>query len=160
LTKTSLRLVLGLTGLAIVLAGCSSSSIKFAPAPVAASFAPSKGGGAVDGLISEYASFYDVPEPLVRRVVEKESKFNPAARNGPYYGLMQISHATAASMGYKGPPSGLLDPRTNLTYAVKYLRGAYIVADGDHARAMRLYASGYYYDAKRKGVLREVGLGR
>ncbi len=118
--------------------------------------APQKRG--VDALISEYATAYQVPETLVRRVVHRESKFNPAARNGPYFGLMQISHNTARSMGYSGPANGLLDAETNLKYAVKYLSGAYRVADGNESQAIRFYSRGYYYDAKRKGLLEETGL--
>jgi soluble lytic murein transglycosylase-like protein len=71
---------------------------------------------------------------------------------------MQISYATAKSMGYNGSPGGLLDPETNLKYAVKYLRGAYIVGGGSQDQAVRLYARGYYYDAKRAGLLEESGL--
>ena len=73
---------------------------------------------------------------------------------------MQIRHATARGMGYEGPARGLLDAETNLRYAVKYLRGAWLVAKGDMDRAVRFYASGYYYDAKRMGLLDETGLGR
>ena len=73
---------------------------------------------------------------------------------------MQIRHETARGMGYKGTAQGLLDAETNLKYAVKYLRGAYMVADGNHDLAVRFYARGYYYDAKRKGMLDETGLGR
>ena len=94
----------------------------------------------------------------MRRVVKRESNFNPTAYNGGHYGLMQIKPATARTMGFRGEPRGLLDAETNLTYAVKYLRGAYLVADGNHDRAVRFYASGYYYDAKRKGLLKETGL--
>lgn len=112
----------------------------------------------LDGLISKYSTAYEVPERLVRRVVHRESRFNPAARNGPYWGLMQISHPTARGMGYSGPAHGLLDAETNLKYAVRYLAGAYKVADGNESQAVRLYARGYYYDAKRKGLLRETGL--
>nr|WP_246666040.1 lytic transglycosylase domain-containing protein [Aquamicrobium sp. LC103] len=112
----------------------------------------------LDALIARYASHYQVPETLVRRVVKRESTFNPAARNGPYWGLMQIRHDTARSMGFDGPANGLLDAETNLTYAVKYLRGAYLTAGGNHDQAVRLYARGYYYDAKRKGLLEETGL--
>lgn len=101
---------------------------------------------------------HGIPEKLLRRVVNRESTFNPAARNGPYWGLMQILPATAGTMGYKGPPEGLLDAETNLMYAGKYLRGAYITADGDHDLAVRYYSRGYYYDAKRKGLLVETGL--
>ena len=49
---------------------------------------------------------------------------------------------------------------TNLKYAGRYLRGAYLVAEGDHDLAVRYYARGYYYDAKRKGMLEATGLGR
>jgi len=63
-------------------------------------------------------------------------------------------------MGYRGSASGLLDAETNLIYSVKYLRGAYLVAGGDERKADRLYQSGYYYHAKRAGLLDETGLGR
>lgn len=108
----------------------------------------------IDDLISRYSSQYGVPEKLVHRVVHRESRYDPKAfnRNG-YFGLMQIAYPTARSMGYQGPASGLFDAETNLKYAVKYLRGAYLVADTDHDHAVRLYARGYYYDAKRKGML-------
>jgi soluble lytic murein transglycosylase-like protein len=114
----------------------------------------------LDRLIAKYAAVYEVPEALVRRVVKRESTFNPKAYNNGHWGLMQIKHATARGMGYKGPASGLLDAETNLKYAVKYLRGAYMVADGDFDFADRLYQTGYYYHAKRKGLLDETGLGR
>lgn len=114
----------------------------------------------VDRLIAKYAALYEVPESLVRRVVKRESTFDPAAYNRGHWGLMQIKHATARGMGYDGPADGLLDPETNLKYAVKYLRGAYLVAGGDARLADRLYQRGYYYDAKRAGLLEETGLGR
>lgn len=141
-------------------------------APVAASpaiFAPAtplgpKGVAArspeLDHLISRYAAHYEVPEKLVRRVVDRESTYDPAARNGPYWGLMQILPSTARTMGYEGPKEGLLDAETNLKYAVRYLRGAWLTAGGDEDLAVRYYARGYYYDAKRAGLLDETGLGR
>lgn len=112
----------------------------------------------LDALIARYARVHGIPEDLLRRVVKRESTFNPAARNGPYWGLMQIRHDTAQGMGYRGPASGLLDAETNLIYAGKYLRGAFITADGNHDLAVRFYSRGYYYDAKRKGLLEETGL--
>ncbi|WP_313612718.1 transglycosylase SLT domain-containing protein [Agrobacterium sp.] len=107
----------------------------------------------LSGLISKYSQMYDVPEDLVHRVVQRESRYVPSAFNRGHYGLMQIKHATARSMGFDGPASGLFDAETNLKYAVKYLRGAWLVADNDRDNAVRLYARGYYYDAKRKGML-------
>ncbi len=97
---------------------------------------------------------------LVRRVVKRESNFYPGAYNHGHWGLMQIKHATARGMGYDGSARGLLDAETNLKFAVKYLRGAWMVADGNPDLADRLYQRGYYYDAKRKGLLDETGLGR
>ncbi|AWC23050.1 Transglycosylase SLT domain protein [Aminobacter sp. MSH1] len=116
--------------------------------------------GKIDELISKYAALYEVPEKLVRRVVNRESTFNPLAYNRGHWGLMQIKHATARGMGYDGPANGLLDAETNLKFAVKYLRGAFMVADGNEDQADKLYQSGYYYHAKRKGLLDETGLGR
>ena len=108
--------------------------------------------------INAWADHYDVPRSLVQRVVVRESTHRPWARNGPYMGLMQIHPNTARGMGYTGPPDGLLDAETNLKYAVKYLRGAWLVSDGDEATAVSWYARGYYYEAKRRGLLVETGL--
>ncbi len=176
------RLLGAITVLALLVSGCSMSSFKPAPggasAALASFAAPATPAGHVpdaavvpvapsalgyasaslDPLIAHYSRQYDVPESLVRRVIVRESGYNPAARNGPYYGLMQISHATATGMGYRGSPSGLLDAETNLRYAVRYLAGAYITARGNPDQAVRFYARGYYYDAKRAGLLERTGL--
>jgi soluble lytic murein transglycosylase-like protein len=129
-----------------------------AESPALAYSASAGAATGIDPLIVHYAQAYNVPESLVRRVIVRESRYNPAARNGPYWGLMQIRHDTARSMGYRGDAAGLLNAETNLRYAVKYLRGAWLCADGNADRAVRLYASGYYYVAKHKGLLRAVGL--
>ena len=109
-------------------------------------------------LIEKYAALYEVPVALVQRVIIRESTHNPRARNGPYYGLMQILPQTAGTMGFRGQPSDLLDAETNLKYAVKYLRGAWLLADGSFDTAVKWYASGYDYEATRRGMLEETGL--
>lgn len=109
-------------------------------------------------MIAHYAAEYDVPVTLVHRIVQRESGYRAGARNGPYLGLMQILPATARTMGYRGGPGGLLDAETNLKYGVKYLRGAWMVSGGSEARAVMWYAKGYYYEAKRLGLLEETGL--
>ena len=109
-------------------------------------------------LIRKYAEIHDIPESLLHRVIQRESDYNAAARNGPYYGLMQILPQTARTMGYRGTPSGLLDAETNLKYAGRYLRGAWLVAPRNEARAVMWYAKGYYYEAKLMGLLEETGL--
>jgi soluble lytic murein transglycosylase-like protein len=100
--------------------------------------------GALDAMIARHAAANGLPVELVHRVVIRESSYNPRARNGSNLGLMQIKHATARGVGYAGPASGLMDPETNLTYAVRYLAGAYRAAGGNSSRAVALYASGYH----------------
>ncbi|MDH4412608.1 MAG: lytic transglycosylase domain-containing protein [Rhizobium sp.] len=107
----------------------------------------------LNALIEKYSRLYEIPVDLVHRVVHRESRYNPAAYSKGNYGLMQIRYNTARAMGYNGPADGLFDAETNIKYAVKYLKGAWVVADNDHDQAVRLYARGYYYDAKRKGLL-------
>lgn len=112
----------------------------------------------IEVLAQYYAQYYGIPLELLRRVINRESTFNPSARNGPYYGLMQILPATARTMGFRGQPSDLLNAETNIIYAGKYLRGAWLLANGSHDRAVQLYAKGYYYEAKAAGLLEETGL--
>ena len=108
--------------------------------------------------IEATAERHDVPVALVQKVVVRESTHRPKARNGPYFGLMQILPQTAATMGYRGPPEGLLDAETNLEYAVRYLRGAWLLSDGSYDTAVKWYSRGYYYEAKKRGMLEETGL--
>ena len=117
---------------------------------------PGANGDRINLLISKYASMYGVPEALVHRVAKRESTYNPRAQHRGNYGLMQIRYNTAKSLGYDGAPTGLLDAETNLKYAVKYLRGAWIVAGKNEKAADWLYRTGYYYDAKRKGLLDDI----
>lgn len=125
-----------------------------APPPSALSTEPTPSGPTViNALIKKYAAIYQMPESLIHRVVKRESTYKPTAYNNGHYGLMQIKYSTAKSMGYTGPASGLFDAETNLKYAIKYLKGAWLVADKNHDGAVEHYSQGYYYDAKRKGML-------
>jgi hypothetical protein len=118
----------------------------------------SQSGGSVDqisayqGMVAEQAGANGVPPSLVHRVIMRESRYNPRAVSRGNYGLMQIRLGTARAMGYGGSADGLLDPLTNMTYAVRYLAGAYRAAGGDENRAVALYARGYYQEAKAQGV--------
>jgi soluble lytic murein transglycosylase-like protein len=111
---------------------------------------------AFDDEIARHAAVHGVPTSLVHRVVMRESRYQPHLVHNRCFGLMQIKHATARGMGYKGEAKGLLDPHVNLTYAIPYLANAYHVADGDENRAVALFAGGYYYAAKRKNMLAEL----
>ena len=137
-----------------LLTGCSATpQIDATPT---ASIAEPSAKTALDERIAHYAALYDVPESLIRRSIKRESGGNPRARNGPYWGLMQIRYDTAQGMGYRGSPSGLLDADTNLKYAVRYLANAWVVSGGNPDRAIALYAGGYYYEARRKGMLDQM----
>jgi len=108
-----------------------------------------------NALVASHAQANGVPEALVHRVIVRESRYRPAlVGRGGTIGLMQIKLATARGLGYTGDAAGLRDPNTNLTYAVKYLAGAYRAANGDPNRAVAYYASGYYYAAKRQRLQR------
>lgn len=105
----------------------------------------------LEGMVTQQASTAGVPASLVERVIRRESGGNPRAVSRGNYGLMQIRLGTARAMGYSGSASGLLDPQTNMTYAVRYLAGAYRAAGGNENRAVALYARGYYDVAKAQG---------
>ena len=107
-------------------------------------------------LVDRHARNHGVPSALAHQIVMKESRYNPAARNRSFWGLMQLRFETARGVGYRGPASGLLDPDVNLRYGMAYLGNAYRVAGGDARRAMALYSKGFYYEAKRKGMLGQM----
>jgi soluble lytic murein transglycosylase-like protein len=110
-----------------------------------------------DQMIARAAKIHGVPEAFVDRTVRRESRYHPRLVHNHCFGLMQIKYATAREMGYRGDARGLLDPQTNLTYAVPYLANAYRLADGNEDRATALFRSGYYDVAKHKkmqGLLR------
>jgi len=109
------------------------------------------GPRAYDAMTAHHAAANGLPEALVRRVIVRESRYNPRAVSKGNYGMMQIRLGTARAMGYRGDPSGLLDADTNMTYAVRYLAGAYRAAGGNHDRAVMNYARGYYHEAKAQG---------
>jgi soluble lytic murein transglycosylase-like protein len=148
-----LRAVSVVMALAMALAGCGA-----APVPtVSTSLYPGE-TSQMRGLVQKYAQTHDIPEALLHRVIQRESNYRAHARNGPYWGLMQIMPQTARSMGFQGPPERLLDPEVNLTYAGKYLRGAWLVSDGDIDKAVMWYARGYYFEARDRCMLVETGL--
>jgi soluble lytic murein transglycosylase-like protein len=110
-----------------------------------------------DAMVATHAAANGLPEALVHRVIVRESRYRPhVVGRGGTIGLMQIKLATARGLGYTGDAAGLRDPNTNLTYAVKYLAGAYRAANGNANRAVGYYASGYYHAAKRQRLAEPV----
>jgi soluble lytic murein transglycosylase-like protein len=110
-----------------------------------------------ESMVASHAAANNVPEALVHRVIVRESKYHPGlVGRGGTIGLMQIKLPTARGLGYTGDAAGLRDPNTNLAWGIKYLAGAYRAANGDHSRAVRYYAGGYYYAAKRQRQERPI----
>ena len=142
--------------LALVLGGCGGGAepaTRAAEPPLYPNETPE-----LRRLINHYADVYDLPPALVHRLIDRESDYRPHLRAGPYYGLLQMLPQTARTMGHDGPASELLDPEVNLRYGLRYLRGAYLLAEGDFDGAIRRYASGYYYEARDRCMLVETGL--
>jgi soluble lytic murein transglycosylase-like protein len=138
---------------------CLATAVLAAAAvPASAQYrrAPAQFGN-VDALVARYSAEYNVPQSLIRRVIRRESGGRSHIVYRGNYGLMQIKPGTARSMGYRGGAAGLLDPDTNMRYAVKYLAGAWRLAGGSEARAVHYYAAGYYYAAKRRGIRMPAG---
>jgi len=105
----------------------------------------------VSTMAASQAGTAGLPDSLVERIIRRESGGNSRAVHAGNYGLMQIRLGTARAMGYTGSAAGLLDPQTNMTYALRYLAGAYRAAGGNESRAIALYSRGYYYQAKAQG---------
>ena len=140
-----------LVACAAILALCPALARERGTAPEAARY---------DAAIERLSHAHAVPERLIRRIIMRESRYAPHLTNRGFLGLMQIRLETARGMGYRGSASGLLDGETNLTYAVPYLANAYVAADRNEDRAVQLYAGGYYYVAKRKGLLPKLRTAR
>jgi soluble lytic murein transglycosylase-like protein len=136
-----------------------SAALLAAVAPPALSQQSADNNGNLAALIARHAAANNVPESLIRRVIHRESRGNSRAVSKGNFGLMQIRLGTARALGYRGDARGLLDADTNMTYAVKYLAGAYKVAGGNEGRAVSYYASGYYFAAKRRGMTGKDGSG-
>lgn len=71
---------------------------------------------------------YNLPPDLLSAICYTESTYNTRAIHlddgpgGPSLGVCQIKHSTAKWLGFKGTPTQLMNPKTNILYAGKYLK--------------------------------------
>ncbi|MBC2860471.1 lytic transglycosylase domain-containing protein [Stappia sp. 28M-7] len=101
-----------------------------------------------DAMITAEARKHGVPVELAHAVVRVESNYNPRARGrAGEIGLMQIKPQTARGVGFRGSAKALYDPKTNITYGMKYLAGAHKRAGGDVCGTILRYNAGHF--AKR-----------
>lgn len=107
---------------------------------------------AYDDLISKWASFYKVPEALVKATIAVESNFRASAYNasdpqGGAHGLMQILNGTAAwvaklfGISYGGSQD-LYDEETNIRIGTAYLKYQLTRYNGNVADAAAAYNAG------------------
>lgn len=150
--------MLSLTCVALALLACAKPEPEVTRAPADLTTLYPGETPEMRRLVRQYAAKHGIPERLLHRVIQRESDYRAHARNGPYWGLMQILPQTARQMGFGGAPEELLNAETNLKYAGRYLRGAWLVADGDIDRAVMWYARGYYYEARDRCMLVATGL--
>jgi soluble lytic murein transglycosylase-like protein len=136
----------------LALAGCVTEkgpAPSAARAPVRSEARPPEpvkladSGPRYETLIARYAAENGVPVGLALAVVQKESRYNPRATGRGTIGLMQIKHATARGIGYKGSASALYDPDTNLRWGMLYLGTAYRLGGKDVCGAALRYQGGH-----------------
>ncbi len=96
----------------------------------------------LSALAEKVAVDEGVPSALVHAVIAVESGWRRDATNGTSIGLMQITPATARSLGYRGSVKGLFDPATNIGLGVRYLALAYERSGGDLCATVSRYQSG------------------
>jgi soluble lytic murein transglycosylase-like protein len=95
--------------------------------------------GRYDTYIHQAASLYQIPEELVRAVIQVESGGNPRAVSpANAKGLMQLIPATAQRMQVED----LFDPRQNIFGGTRYLRVLANLFNGDLALTIAAYNAG------------------
>ena len=102
------------------------------------------GAGGLRALVARHAAENGVPFALADAVVKIESGYNPRAANrSGALGLMQIKAQTARGQGFAGSASALLNPDTNLRFAMRYLATAYRLSGGDVCGTVMRYQQGH-----------------
>ena len=106
------------------------------------------------GDVVRYADQLDFSDPkLIASIAMVESDVQPQAKSTykgvTYYGLMQISYSTAKMVGFRGKPHDLMNWRTNIKWATKYL--AQLKAEhGTLRKTIAAYNAGTVYYCQRK----------
>jgi soluble lytic murein transglycosylase-like protein len=105
--------------------------------------------GRYDDHIRQAAALYQIPEELIRAVIQVESDFDPRAVSpANARGLMQLMPETAERMLV----TDIFDPRQNIFGGVRYLRVLANLFNGD----IQLTIAGY--NAGEAAVIRHGGI--
>ncbi len=121
----------------------SSPSISYNPVPT--SYRPTNGtvnmdqNGDYNDIIKEAANKYQVPEKLIRSVIQQESGYNPnAISSAGASGLMQLMPKTASSLGV----NNIMDPYDNIMGGTKYLKSMMTKYNGNIELTLASYNAG------------------
>jgi hypothetical protein len=68
------------------------------------------------------------------------------------YGICQIKLETARDMGYEGTAAELMQPKTNIYYAAKYLANRVKAHSGDLTRGVCAYNTGSCHSPSSSGI--------
>lgn len=94
--------------------------------------------------LTREAEAQKLPPAVADAVAFVESGYDSNARGSAgEIGLMQILPSTAAMLGHSGSPLDLLQPDTNIRYAVRYLAQAWHLTNGDLCRSLMKYRAGH-----------------
>ena len=92
-----------------------------------------------DEIIREAANKYDVPEKLIRAVIQQESGYNAnAISSAGASGLMQLMPKTASSLGV----NNIMDPYDNIMGGTKYLKSMLTKYNGNLELTLASYNAG------------------
>ena len=97
---------------------------------------------------------FHIPPGLLSAMCYTESKHDYTSyvlddRGSPSFGECQLKLATARQMGFKGRPSELMDPFTNIYFSGKYLGHQLKRYNGDIRKALSAYNAGTYRENSR-----------
>ena len=100
-------------------------------------------------IIAQAASYYKIPEALVRGIIRVESNFHPrAVSRAGALGLMQLMPATARAMQVPNP----FDSRQNIFGGCRYLRLLLNRFDGDLVLTLAAYNAGEGAVLRQRGI--------
>lgn len=92
-----------------------------------------------DSIIAKAATLYNLPENLIKSVIQHESSYDPNAKSyAGASGLMQLMPATAKSLGVEN----IFDPTDNIMGGSKYLSQMLSRYDGNIKKALAAYNAG------------------
>jgi soluble lytic murein transglycosylase-like protein len=107
------------------------------------------GASRYDPYIQQAATIYQIPEALVRAVINVESGFEArAVSKADARGLMQLLPSTAARMMV----DDIFDPRQNIFGGVRYLRVLANLFNGDLLLTLAAYNAGPDAVVKHGGI--------